>query len=489
MRKFWIVLLSIGLIMAFTMPVSAADVKFSGSYIAQGYYENNRSLVQATDGTNLGPSVSDIWQRLRLQTDFQIAEGLKLTTRFDAMEKIWGAARSATVAVTDSNGNNDEAENIKFEHAYVTFDVPFGTFKVGYQAQTAFGTDFGNSSDSTYGPRIAYSIVTGPWTFGVIYDKYEGKKAYSAGGPVPFTAISISATGVPTVTPNAAAQVDSDKEKISPYFIYKWATGEAGLLLQYRLDSTTSGPTASTSYDNGYKGMWYIVDPYYKAKFGPVYSEGEFFFKTGKDRKYESPAAGVNDIDNTGYALYLMASVDLAPAYVGAAIVWISGTDTTKTDKNTAFADGGGTDFNPCLILYNYDLARWNGPLGGLAGAGGLGTSTVTYALPGQPGTFTFTPGVRAGQIFAGVKPIPKLDIKAVFTLAKADQTPTGVDSDAGKEVDLTATYKIYDNLSYMVGFGYLWTGDLFKLGGPGAGGFAKVDNDYLVTHKLTLTF
>ena len=58
MKKFWIVLLSVALIMAFTMPVSAADVKFSGSYIMQGYYDNNRTLMK--EG---GPSVTDTWRR------------------------------------------------------------------------------------------------------------------------------------------------------------------------------------------------------------------------------------------------------------------------------------------------------------------------------------------------------------------------------------------------------------------------------------------
>jgi hypothetical protein len=36
-----------------------------------------------------------------------------------------------------------------------------------------------------------------------------------------------------------------------------------------------------------------------------------------------------------------------------------------------------------------------------------------------------------------------------------------------------------------MVGFGYLWAGDWFK----GTNSGAAIDNDYLVTHKLTLTF
>jgi len=52
-------------------------------------------------------------------------------------------------------------------------------------------------------------------------------------------------------------------------------------------------------------------------------------------------------------------------------------------------------------------------------------------------------------------------------------------------EFDVKATYKIYDNLSYMVGAGYLWAGDYFK----GVGGTTKVDNDYLLLNQLTLSF
>jgi hypothetical protein len=36
-----------------------------------------------------------------------------------------------------------------------------------------------------------------------------------------------------------------------------------------------------------------------------------------------------------------------------------------------------------------------------------------------------------------------------------------------------------------MVGFGYLWAGNWFK----GTNAAAGVDNDYLLTHKMTLNF
>ena len=36
-------------------------------------------------------------------------------------------------------------------------------------------------------------------------------------------------------------------------------------------------------------------------------------------------------------------------------------------------------------------------------------------------------------------------------------------DGNYGWEIDLTGTYKITNNLSYMLGAGYLFTGDIFK--------------------------
>ena len=97
------------------------------------------------------------------------------------------------------------------------------------------------------------------------------------------------------------------------------------------------------------------------------------------------------------------------------------------------------------------------------------------------------TDNVFAWQIFAGIKPIPKLDVKASFTSASLDKAVVvnQISKNIGDEFDLSATYKIYDNLSYMVGFAYLWAGDAFM----GSNYSAQLSNDYLLTHKLTLSF
>ena len=467
MKKLWIALLSVALTLTFAMPVCAADVRFSGSYVAQGYYDNNRANLK--DG---GASVTNVWQRLRVQTDFKVQEGLMLTTKFDAMEKIWGAARSTTATGTNSTGNNQEAENIKFEHVYVTANLWGGILRAGYQQQSVWGTAFGDNGDQTYGPRVRYDYIVGPWTFLVLWDKLEGTNYYAPGGP----SANIG---------NNAYQVDSSGDKYVGAFWYTWAnkpgpflglsnSGQVGFLIQYYPQSYQAGPNNVSGYTGltdatGYKRAIYLFNPFFKAQFGPLYTEGEVIYWTGK---WQDPEGGSSaaKMDLNGWSAYLSGTYDFAPMYAGLTFVFVSGDDAGTTDKYEAGA-AGGTDFNPCLMLFNYDLNRWNGNQGNINYFSGPGITNAVMV-----------------QVFVGIKPVPKLDLKASFTMAQADKdgAATGWQSkDYGNELDITATYKIYDNLSYMIGFAYLWAGDYFK----GTDSSKGVDNDYLLTHKLTLTF
>ena len=63
MKKLLVVLLALGLIAAFGMTASAADVKFAGQWYAVGVYENNRTLHD-TDNTY---SKAFLWTRTRVQ--------------------------------------------------------------------------------------------------------------------------------------------------------------------------------------------------------------------------------------------------------------------------------------------------------------------------------------------------------------------------------------------------------------------------------------
>ena len=136
----------------------------------------------------------------------------------------------------------------------------------------------------------------------------------------------------------------------------------------------------------------------------------------------------------------------------------------------------GGVDLRQTLILWNDDVTNW---VGNVWGQG-----------PGVKNAFFY-------QVYGGYK-WDKFNFFASLAYAKADEAWGGAygayyelaDDDYGWELDVTATYSITNNLKYMVGAGYLWTGDYFKFKPKhGTGSYHDTDDIYLITNKLTLTF
>jgi len=440
MKRILVIWLSLGLLVAFSTTVFALDVKFSGEYYAAGVYLD-RTTVKKDTATD-GPSTAFFYQRLRVRTDFIVSPGLTLITRFDAMERAWGANRSNVPLVTtnavDSAGTRAENENIAFDWAYISYKAPIGVFDVGIMNDGATGTIFGDS----YGPaaRIKYANTFGPVKIGLAYTKVqEGSLT------------AINPTGVS----------DADRDKYGIVGEYIWKTGRVGLNVNYYR-------YADTRPASNYKRNYFVFTPYTFAKIGPVSLQAEFNYLTG-DQKYELPSV-TPDKKLENMSGWVDATADFGMVYAGGSIAYVSGDDPGTSDKTEGGLLNGGRDWSPCLIMWNYERTNWAGGLSGYDAA-----NQDTNMLNG----WFF-------QVRGGVRPVDKLDIMASVSYANADKKPAGFVKNAyGYEVDLTATYKITNNLSYMLGVGYLFTGDYYK----GASDANNLSNDYLVLNKLTLTF
>ena len=451
MKKLLVVLLSLGLIVAFSTAASAADVKFSGQYYLGGMYESNPMLTpdDVADGRS-HYSHAFFYTRTRFQPVFQIAEGLTFTTRFDTLEKQWGntnwqgGVAEHTNSRRNPGGTQKIQESIEFERAYVTFDTAIGQFQVGYQNIDAWGTNFGDYNNS--GPAIQYATKVGPLTLALIYEKpYEN---------------DTTSTVLPAQQVNA---VDADNDTYAIAGIYKGKGIEAGLLYKdYALNSNKP---------SGWKTQRNLLSPYMKATFGPVYIEGELQYWFGKTAEYEAPLAGTADKDLQAYGAYLKAMMNVGPAYFGALFAYLSGDDKSDPTKDTANPGGHGSSFVHSLIMMNEPTATWSN------------SGSTAALLYGASNMIVY-------NAFGGFNPTPKWNVEANLTYATVDKkaltATTEADSNKlGTEFDLTATYKIYDNLSYMVGAGYLMTGDWFK----GASPNKEIDNDYILKNQLTLSF
>jgi len=444
-------LLAVGLIAAFSMPALAVDVQFSGEFKAEGWYDSNRAL---RDDASKAPATGIFDQSLRVNTVFKVAEGLSLVTRFDALTKIWGdkqAGLGSTSAAFDTWGrvyqsNRALKENIDFERAYAEFKALGGLLRVGYAPTGTFGTKFADY-DLTAG-MVRYYYFNGPWTLFLSPEKGTESEIYMN-------------NGTPT-TLNSASDVDYNYVQYGG--IYKWSSGDVGLAGVYYVDKT--GRTAATPY----QAIFQKYVPYVRMTSGPIYFEAEALYLTGDKYAYENGASP--DVKKNGWSWYANAKYSFGPAFVGAQYAHVGGDDPGTTDKDES-GPGSGREYKPTLILINPDRDQFLGRLG----TNGLSNN---YSTVGGSTNFNLY------QIYAGFKPMAKLDLLASYSYVKLCEKAAGqLDDKIGSEFDVTATYKIYDNLSYMIGFGYLSAGDAYK----GSDATAQIANDWLLMHRLTLTF
>jgi len=356
------------------------------------------------------------------------------------MERAWGATRNTPGTALDnrSSGTAAENENIAFDYLNVSYATPYGVFGAGYMQDSSWGTIFGNN----YSPanKLRYIIQTGKFT--------------TVAQLVKTTENSYSTKYNPATT---GSDVDNDRAYLMTTYSFK--QGRAGLLgVYYR--------NASTRPALNYQAQYWTLDPYAIVNFGPVKIEAEAEYMGGKTRIMDS---GPGDISVSYFSAYLDALVTLGKVYFGATFAYLPADDPTTTDKVEG-GRNGGNEWNPCLLLWNYDRYYWTGTFAGHGTS--VNNGPMTNALFYQ------------GRI--GVKPTAKLDVMATVSYANTDRKPTGYVSDAyGWEVDLIGTYKITNNLSYMLGIGYLFTGDYFKA----TNSAASIRDNYIVQNKLTLTF
>jgi len=188
----------------------------------------------------------------------------------------------------------------------------------------------------------------------------------------------------------------------------------------------------------------------------------------GKVAAFDS---GANERDYVALGAYIKANMDLGPAYVGISALYSSGDE--GSDKSKVKAAHQGRNLHGGLILGN-DALRIGEASGGNGGAKGVNPFDGDKA------------GSVRYSVFGGFNVAPKLNVKAMLVTATRNKGSANYFSKSmGTEIDITAKYQIYDNLSYMVGAGYLWPGDYFK-GDNSAG---MVGGDYILMNRLSLSF
>jgi len=427
MRKLLIGLLAVGLVFAFTMPLYAADMSWSGWYRTRAFYFDRDSVLK-TDTTTTSQYYDQI---LRVSPKIQIAEGIAVEMRADIMEYTWGTNNAAGAAgVYGTEGSTKNKDSFNVERAWGSFVTGIGKFSMGTFGDGSWGTGFCDLGTSAQ--KIQYESQFGPvGVLAIVQKAVEGDKATN--------------------------EADDDYDVYKLGLGYSWDGGEAGVLGVYAKDDTNAA----------YKEESQLLVPYVKANFGPLYVEAEIDKYFGTDKDYY--AAGTADVDKSGLSYYAMAKVNLGPAYVGAMYAYVQGDDpATTTDDESGKT---GADWNPSNYLWND---------GGSGRIGGADFGAYTDATNSN-----LQVGGKVYSIFAGFSPIEKLSLYTALVTSYADRQGSALHDDFGLEWDFNASYKLFDSVSYNLYFGYLWAGDYWK----GTSTATQLEDTYMIRHEIKWVF
>jgi len=245
---------------------------------------------------------------------------------------------------------------------------------------------------------------------------------------------------------------------------------------------------------------------YLDGKLGPVNLNFDFCYDDGKIEDRRNIAARAKDVDLSGWGAILNIGFPWEKFLFGFSSIYGTGADQKKTSASGL--PGSTTPWNTNTTKVKTFLVP----------GGTEGSNTHAIVLDGagiNRGNSGFQPASdghdRAGQgglwinkIYAGFAVSPEFSTRlevmyvrdttkngnTIGNARKTDGNPRN-DGDVGWEIDWFNTFKIYNNLSFQFGGGYLFAGDAmdFAVIGGAAGDNKSPKNPWIFVTNLTYSF
>jgi hypothetical protein len=116
-------------------------------------------------------------------------------------------------------------------------------------------------------------------------------------------------------------------------------------------------------------------------------------------------------------------------------------------------------------------------------------TADIFSSQPTEWNQFQFSSGKKLTQGFAVSADFfatQNLALHGIIGITKNDMSTTyKADFDSSWEANLGVVYKLFNNISYEMHFGYMDTGDLFKKSNI----YNDVENIVMISNQLTMSF
>ena len=444
MKKFLSTAVALGMVAGLAATASALELKVKGKYVADGYYFNSGN--GAAGGGGLFPwdmeatfrgtpldgmePMNDDWYQHTFRIDPTLIINDKVQVKGD-------------IRLVDSNsiwGSQDDlqrynGDGLRVNKIWLIYDSPIGRWEVGRRPAGAWMHAFVNSG--TAADRIMWRFPTS-----------GGFKGYA------FLQKSEEMDGYYTDLDNN----DNDYYEVAGGYDVEGVTAWLGL--GWKADKTndygTMGSDTNMYRIKGYGDFtinenWTIL--------------GEFDYKWG-DVDYNNPLATDRDID----AAAAMLGVSMNMGDISALFAWayISGQDDSNDITAYDAKNGMGADFEPLYIMTGSAANVLNGDRGG-----------------NLVGSAARTAGANVLLATVDFKTTEDLTLHGGLGWGQADEAPAGVDDSYGWEIDLGLAYKLYENLTYELHFGWWLVGDFLELGYSDL----QTQDILMLSHHLSMKF
>jgi hypothetical protein len=507
MKKYLVLLGAAIMVMALASP-SLAQFSSWGHMEVGSYWLMNQKYFDSDNGAD---NMRGMFQRFRFYLQYGDPKTVRAVIGFEADSKTWGTpsynqggysgtrpggvsgntwAYSSTPIGGPSlaNGNNMGASNtdqlsLEIKHAYIDFVVP----------------------------TTPLTVTAGLQFFGV----GGARSQFLQSTDLP--AVKLTANFAPHVIEAWWARANTDdatKDNNSDEYALRYRLNQKGLSVEaffvYWLDRRTNAEAWTLTGTPGAAGVTnytitqtlaardYEIQPWWLGGsasfgFGNFTIEPTAIYLGGKARKYfrNNPSSG--DVDYSAYLLDLLVKYQIGPG-LSAAIqgFYASGDDTNKNDKVTKYSytpgseSGWGFGNDRSVFFFGNGDFQYYGFKNLNPGGLWFGRANVTYS----PLTW-----LQLGANYLYIGDTSKGDTATQAATGASWNAATGARTDAnkdyvGSEANLIATLKIYQNITYMIGFGYFFPGDIYEGNtAPGRGTNSPADNAWNLMTNLKYVF
>jgi hypothetical protein len=436
-----------GALAAISVPAMALENEFHGMYRAYGYVTNALSGAGAFNLKENSRVDRFLEQRARLQYTAKANDDLKLVTHFELDTKFGGStnAKYANAGANGSDAGTIDADRVTLEtkNVYLDFNCPItgSNVKVGIQPfSDAYSGTFSNFDGAGVAISKKFSALTASYA-------YFGIQGDSTTFPSYNKETHLNAV-------DAKFAVNKDITVGANYY-------------------NVIGPDASLLFLN-------MVGVNAAAKIGPAALTASLGYQFGDSAVANTVVTNNKKRDISAIGATVAAKIDVGVGKVSVSGLYLTGDNGSTTDKKDTgwqVANAATTYFpaaNMWLITRNAATINSSTAIGG--------SSDLTRGGRGIVGVFAGFDGT-AGKVFYNAN----LGYAEVASKRAADSASIGT------ELNATAGYKLYDNLSASFTAAYAILGDGYNknvaAGKLLAGGVAKADDPFLTNIALNYTF